>query len=325
MEQNELISVIVPVFKVEKYLDRCVQSIVDQTYRNLEIILVDDGSPDNCPAMCDAWAKKDNRIKVIHKKNGGLSDARNAGMAIATGELMGFIDSDDYISPEMYQLLYEHMKADGSDIAACGVQMVWEDDTPPQIMTKMGQYTLDNKQALQSIVEESCLKHPVWNRLYRKSCVLDIYFPVNRIHEDAFWSYQVIARAKKESVIDSICYFYCQRTGSIMADRYSEKRIDLLDAYWNELEYVSQYSDIYRTAVTLFGFRLLYAYQCTLRIADSAERQKCKSRINWHIKNWRKHCMVGRAVGILQRGWYLLACISVNLTARLRNLLKVGI
>ena len=98
MEQNELISVIVPVFKVEKYLDRCVQSIVDQTYRNLEIILVDDGSPDNCPAMCDAWAEKDNRVKVIHKKNGGLSDARNAGMAIATGELMGFVDSDDYIS-----------------------------------------------------------------------------------------------------------------------------------------------------------------------------------------------------------------------------------
>ena len=97
----DLISVIVPVYKVEDYLDRCVESIVNQTYWNLEIILVDDGSPDNCPAMCDDWAAKDSRIKVIHKENGGLSDARNAGMTVATGELMGLVDRDDWISPDM--------------------------------------------------------------------------------------------------------------------------------------------------------------------------------------------------------------------------------
>ena len=101
----DLISVIVPVYKVEKYLDKCVQSIVDQTYRNLEIILVDDGSPDNCPAMCDAWAEKDDRIRVIHKENGGLSDARNAGMAIATGEYIGFVDSDDWIFDDFVRCL----------------------------------------------------------------------------------------------------------------------------------------------------------------------------------------------------------------------------
>ena len=104
-KHKDLISVIVPVYDVEKYLDRCVESIVNQTYQNLEIILVDDGSPDNCPAMCDNWAEKDSRIKVIHKKNGGLSDARNAGMEIVTGEFIGFVDSDDWIEPEMYQLL----------------------------------------------------------------------------------------------------------------------------------------------------------------------------------------------------------------------------
>ena len=98
----DLISVIVPVYKVEEYLDRCVQSIVNQTYSNLEIILVDDGSPDRCGAICDAWAEKDSRIRVIHKENGGLSDARNAGMAAATGQYIGFIDSDDRIAPEMY-------------------------------------------------------------------------------------------------------------------------------------------------------------------------------------------------------------------------------
>ena len=101
-----LISVIVPVYKVEPYLNKCIESIVNQTYKNLEIILVDDGSPDNCPAICDSWAEKDSRIKVIHKENGGLSDARNAGMVHATGEYIAFVDSDDYIDPEMYQSLY---------------------------------------------------------------------------------------------------------------------------------------------------------------------------------------------------------------------------
>ena len=136
MAYSELISIIVPVYRVEPYLDRCVQSIVDQTYQNLEIILVDDGSPDNCPAMCDAWAAKDSRVKVIHKENGGLSDARNAGLAAAAGEYIGFVDSDDWISPDMYRLLYENMAEHGSDVSACGVEMVWEDRTPPRLLTK---------------------------------------------------------------------------------------------------------------------------------------------------------------------------------------------
>ena len=138
----ELISIVVPVYKVEPYLDKCVSSIVNQTYKNLEIILVDDGSPDNCPVMCDAWAEKDNRIRVIHKPNGGLSDARNAGMSAATGELIAFVDSDDWIAPDMYEKLYHRLTEDGSDIAACGVQMVWEDNTPPRMLTRPGSLSL---------------------------------------------------------------------------------------------------------------------------------------------------------------------------------------
>ena len=124
--KDELITVIVPVYKVEKYLDRCVQSIVDQTYTNLEIILVDDGSPDNCPKMCDEWAKKDKRIKVIHKQNGGLSDARNAGLEKAKGKYVGFVDSDDYISPIMYEKLYKCIIDNQADMAMCGFSTVDE-------------------------------------------------------------------------------------------------------------------------------------------------------------------------------------------------------
>ena len=163
----ELISIVVPVYKVEPYLDKCISSIVNQTYKNLEIILVDDGSPDNCPAMCDAWAEKDNRIRVIHKPNGGLSDARNAGMYVATGELMAFVDSDDWIAPDMYEQLYRRLTEDGSDIAACGVQMVWGDNTLPRMLTRPGNRILSRDEAMQAIIEETWLKQPVWYKLYK--------------------------------------------------------------------------------------------------------------------------------------------------------------
>lgn len=124
---NPLISVIVPIYNVEKYLARCVDSIVNQTYKNLEIILVDDGSPDRCPKMCDDYAEKDSRIKVVHKKNGGLSDARNAGMAVATGEYISFIDSDDYVSDDFFECLLDVMNKENSDIAECSVVKLYED------------------------------------------------------------------------------------------------------------------------------------------------------------------------------------------------------
>lgn len=119
---NPLISVIVPIYNVEKYLVRCVDSIVNQTYKNLEIILVDDGSPDRCPQMCDDYAEKDSRIKVVHKKNGGLSDARNAGMAVATGEYISFIDSDDWIETSMFELLLNNIFQYDCEISCGGIK-----------------------------------------------------------------------------------------------------------------------------------------------------------------------------------------------------------
>ena len=119
MNSQPKISVIVPVYQVEETLDKCVESIIGQTYKNLEIILVDDGSPDNCPAICDSWAEKDSRIRVIHKENGGLCSARNAGMDIAAGDYLGFVDSDDCIEPDMYQLLVENAASTQADISRC--------------------------------------------------------------------------------------------------------------------------------------------------------------------------------------------------------------
>lgn len=321
MEDLPLISVIVPVYKVEAYLDRCVESIVNQTYRNLEIILVDDGSPDNCPAMCDEWAKKDSRIKVIHKPNGGLSDARNAGMAIASGEYIGFVDSDDWLAPEMYERLANALEQDGSDIAACGVEMVWEDETPSCMLTKSGNCVLNREEAMRAIIEESWLKQPVWYKLYKADQVRDILFPVGKYHEDVFWSYQAIGRAEKVSVIDYVGYFYWQRSGSIMGEKYSLKRLDSIQAKCERQQYLrAQFPELVSEGSRNLQFSCLYHGQkATLELTGDAR----KSAI-MQLKRAQKMAPAV-AGGLTDMVWLCLARVSFVGTCELRNFLKIGL
>ena len=320
-----MISVIVPVYKVEAYLDRCVQSIVGQTYRDLEIILVDDGSPDRCGAMCDAWAEKDCRIKVVHKENGGLSDARNAGMAVATGEYTGFIDSDDYIAPDMYRLLLERMTADGSDIAACGVEMVYEDGTPSRIMTPEGTHILGNRQAMESIVMERYLLQPVWYKLYHTDLIRGIPFAVGKCHEDVFWSWQVIARANRVSIFDTPCYYYLQRSGSIMDEKFSEKRLDAIEAKCQRYDYLMiHYPPLLPAALCGLHFECMYFGQQALRTLPAREAAPILARLQRTVAEYPIHTDILRARRMSQRVWLQLAAISIQTTCRLRNMLRIG-
>ena len=321
MENMPLISVIVPVYKVESYLDKCISSITRQTYTNLEIILVDDGSPDKCGAMCDAWAEKDSRIKVIHKENGGLSDARNAGMAAATGELMAFVDSDDWLNPNMYQLLYEAMQRTGSDIAACGVEMVWEDGTAPRMLTKPGEYILDARQAMQAIIEESILKQPVWYKLYKTALIRDIPFATGKYHEDVFWSYQAIGAAKCVSVTDTPCYYYLQRSGSIMGVGFSPKRLDGLEAKIQRLEFIRRnYPDLMNLAKRELFMSCLWLEQMTKKYLEGTERKNCEKKIRyaWNLVK------DASAQTLKEWIWMTMARISFAGTARVRNMLGMG-
>ncbi len=238
-ESNPLISVIVPVYNVEPYLDQCVQSIVNQTYRNLEIILVDDGSPDNCPQMCDAWAERDGRIRVIHKANGGLSDARNAGMAVVTGELIGFVDSDDWIRADMYQLLYKNMQETDSDIASCGAKRVWLNKNNEQELLSVNRdCVFERTEAMEALLTANGLVQTVWNKLYRKNVIDGVLFLNGIIHEDEFWSWQVIARARRVVTIKESCYYYLQRDNSIMGAGFSEKGLLVIRAKAERQDYI---------------------------------------------------------------------------------------
>ena len=327
MEGNQsLISVIVPVYKVEQYLDKCVESIVNQTYRNLEIILVDDGSPDNCPAMCDGWAKRDYRIKVIHKANGGLSDARNAGIAVASGEFIGFVDSDDWITPDMYQHLHDLMAADHSDIAACGVEMVWEDGSPSRSLTKSGCCVLNQEEAMRAIIEESWLKQPVWCKLYETALIRDIPFPVDKYHEDVFWSYQAVAKAQKVSVSDKVGYYYFQRGGSIMGEGYSLKRLDAIEAYCRRIEFVRQeYPALEKEAIVSLWASCIYNGQMALRfLHQREEKRRVFSYLQKQIKQYPITRADYRSKKLTLRIWFSMAKVSVRGVCVTRNYLNIG-
>lgn len=318
-----LISVIVPIYKVERYLDRCVQSIVDQSYKHLEIILVDDGSPDHCPSMCDAWAARDSRIKVIHKENGGLSDARNAGMAIAGGEYIGFIDSDDYIAPAMYQLLLERLQVDGSDISACGVDMVYEDGSAHQMLTPEDSCVLSAEAAVEAVVRESWLKQPVWYKLYKAELVRDIGFPVGKYHEDIFWTWQAVARAQKVSIFDTPCYYYVQRSGSIMAEKYTPRRLDAIEAKQQRLAFlIKEYPRISEYARKDLAFSCMYHGQLAIRDLDVSGRKAVLAKLKAVLKESTGCCGKMPAT---HKCWLLLAKLNMNICCKLRNKLGVGI
>lgn len=318
-----LISVIVPIYKVERYLDRCVQSIVDQSYKHLEIILVDDGSPDHCPSMCDAWAARDSRIKVIHKENGGLSDARNAGMAIAGGEYIGFIDSDDYIAPAMYQLLLERLQVDGSDISACGVDMVYEDGSAHRMLTPEDSCVLSAEAAVEAVVRESWLKQPVWYKLYKAELVRDIRFPVGKYHEDIFWTWQAVARAQKVSIFDTPCYYYVQRSGSIMAEKYTPRRLDAIEAKQQRLAYlIKEYPRIAEYARKDLAFSCMYHGQLAIRDLDVSGRKAVLAKLKAVLKESTGCCGKMPAT---HKCWLLLAKLNMNICCKLRNKLGIGL
>ena len=231
-----LISVIVPVFKVEKFLPRCIDSIQNQTYQNVEIILIDDGSPDKCPAICDMYAQMDSRIQVVHKENGGLSDARNAGIERARGDYLCFVDSDDYIQPTML----EHMvlEAQKNDVKLVIANLTAVDEKGYQVY-KSDQSPIHNgiftaEELLPKLYQRLGWYYIVaWNKLYHHSLFEKIRFPVGKIHEDEYIVAQIMWKAKKIACIDSEEYIYIyQRKGSIMSTRQVQSQYDWLEALY---------------------------------------------------------------------------------------------
>ena len=234
------ISIIVPVYKVEKYIERCINSILNQTFTDFELILVDDGSPDRCGAICDNYSKIDKRIKVIHKKNEGLSEARNVGIKVSTGEYIAFVDSDDFINKNMYKVLYENAIKYEADISMCQFKYIYPDDVIDESLEIYSKEVLiyNNTQALEMLYKEKKLQFIVaWNKLYKKELFCDISYDYGKIHEDEFIIHELIYKSNIITFSLEEMYYYLQREGSIMKSNFNEKNLDILDALINRMNF----------------------------------------------------------------------------------------
>ena len=214
-----VISVIVPVYNVEKYLHRCVDSILAQTFTDFELILVDDGSPDNCGIICDEYAEKYDNIKVLHRENGGLSAARNTGFMNSKGEYVCFIDSDDFVTPDFCETLYGLLNNTDYDYAVCGVCKFNDGEEPiPEDLSGISEYT--NFQLLEQQLNHKSVFY-VCNKMYRRSSIEKLRFKEGKLHEDLIWSFDIASYCKNGVVeTEKQCYYYRQRKGSIVANSH---------------------------------------------------------------------------------------------------------
>lgn len=244
MKKEALVSVIVPIYMVQDYLGKCVKSIVNQTYNNLEIILVDDGSKDDCGKMCDDYADQDERIKVIHKKNGGLSDARNAGIDLARGEYFVFIDSDDYIHPQMIEFLMKPIAEGQADMSVCEYANVREDEeTSISAIENADTVIIDSPddKGHYFLSESSYVVFTVaWNKLYPRKYFDKVRYPKGKIHEDEFTTYKLLEKADKVAFISTPMYYYVQRGDSIMGEGFNIKSLDRLEALDERIHYYAK-------------------------------------------------------------------------------------
>ena len=284
MKEMPLISVILPVYRVENYLDRCLQSITGQTYRNLEIILVDDGSPDDSGVICDAWAEKDSRIQVIHKENAGAGAARNTGLDMASGEIISMIDSDDYLDVHMFEHLLSLMTED-VDIAECDICWTEVDDLQMDDGSQAETRVYDREDAMRLHIRDEVFCQTPPNKLYRRKTIGQIRFPEGNLIDDEFFTYKVIGNAKKLARSSACMYAYRQQLGSAMHKAFSLKRLQGLEAKRQRLSYLRQRmpSLEYEAKFDLF-FTAMFMMQSCLRSLKGEQLQQARSCVREVLK-----------------------------------------
>ena len=309
--EKPLLSIIVPVYDVERYLPKCMDSILAQTFTDFELILVDDGSPDNCPALCDAAAAKDARIRVLHQKNGGLSAARNAGLDVARGEWIGFVDSDDYIAPEMYETLYKAVQSTGADLALCDYVKV--DETGAlctQTHVAVPQKSLTGRELLQkaywTTVQIAC------NKLYHRTIFAQLRYPVGKLNEDFFVIPEICLNTQKAVVVPDVLYYYVQRGDSIMGKSRTLRHYDAAEAaqhYWNCLVENRVYETLPAAAECTFCVvsRIYWTLPAALRKEPrSMEMLRMQSET---VRRTRQYCAVPLKLQL--QSWLLWRCPQV--------------
>lgn len=300
---DPIISIIVPIYNVGKYLPKCIESILNQTFKNFELILVNDGSTDNSGVVCDDYAKKDTRIKIIHKSNGGVSSARNAGLYVAKGEYIGFVDPDDYIDKNMYEKLYRLCIDNNSDIAICRFNReingkIQNKESTEEIIE------LNNMEAMNELFKGNLYRFSLCNKLFSKKCFNDVLFPEERIHEDLSTTYKLFANSKKAVYINYCGYIYVRRENSILTSTYNEKRLQAFIAWDEIIEFIDKnYYEIIEQVIATFTY---WCVDNILYILNQVNNSKKKNNyLNIIQKYTTKYYIYIKRNNILSRSYKL--------------------
>lgn len=318
---KDLISVIIPVYNVDPYLEDCLESIINQEYDNLEIILVDDGSTDRSGLICDEYAEKDKRIKVFHKENGGLSDARNFGLDIATGEYISFIDSDDYILSNYFSYLEQLISADNADIAVC--QFIYVDEKGAFCELggdRINETIIGNTNCMQYFLYSEAIDTTAWRKLFRRSLFINsgISFPKGRYHEDIFTTYKLIGRCNVIAVGSECLYAYRKRESSIVNSHFSPKRLDAIDGYVECYDYINTYYPQFRfkvsqniiNSIIVYGVKMLNS-----NVSASQYLSSFQSLFRKHVLNYLRS-----AKSIPNYIYAILGSINIRLLLYVSNI-----
>lgn len=275
-----LISVIVPVYNVKKYVEKCLDSILRQKYKNLDIVVVDDGSDDGSSEICDNLEKKDKRVRVFHKKNGGLSDARNFGLRKAKGDIVMFVDSDDFVNEDFVGAMLESMKKNNADVVVCG----YNDIVPNEENMSGGEA------AVRLLTHHENVDTVTWNKMFKKDLFIknEIWFPVGKKHEDTLTTYKLLAKAKKVSYIDKPLYYCVDRKSSIMNTEKIEGRLAMRELAAKEaVDYFRDYNDL-RQAAEISLLLAKYAY-LDFAIAGKINENDGRKARRWIAENANKY------------------------------------
>lgn len=321
MREDELVSIIVPIYNVEKYLRRCIDSLKEQTYKKLEIILVNDGSPDNCLAICNEYKELDDRIIVIDKKNGGLSDARNFGLNRAKGEYIAFVDSDDYVENDYIESLLKSIKKNNTKIAQCAISIVDEEENYIKSWKNNGYSEIEDGNKLfkdyMNHTEYSEGTIVVWNKIYHKSLLQKIRFPVGKINEDEFFTYKIFYN-EKVSIVKDCLYNYVQNPNGIMSNLNKKIKLDVLEAHKERtLFYLNNdENELYDDSLNSAMDFILYIYK---RVKNS----KNKEQYNMIKKYYKEYYKMSK--NVTKKLKNIIFYISPKLYLRISTIMHWGI
>lgn len=313
---EEKISIIVPVYNVEAYLEKCVESILKQTYTNLEILLVNDGSTDKSGELCDKLALRDHRIRVIHKENGGLSDARNRGIDEASSNLIGFIDSDDYIDEDMYETLYRQMVASKADLSMCGHYDVYH-QIPEKQVAEIKTWELMPEEAIKMVMEAKILSVTAVNKLYKKALFEQLRFRIGKIAEDAFIMVDLIHQCSKIVATNEKKYYYVHRENSITTQKFSLKFLNVIEAYEQNAKMISEnYPDLYDVAIMRLNWAYFYVLD-RLLVDNDFKDKVLEDRLISYLKKNKKSILMDSRFTRARKMSFLALCLSRKLYLRI--------